>query len=202
LFKEEKMSEQDHTRAIFAVNSAYVLAGGQSRRMGRDKLFLSIDGSPLLEKTLAVCSERFNTVKILARENEKFAKFSVPVILDYENAQGPIAGIIAALEDCSDNYCFITAADLCDLNDEIISLLLDNFQGEEYFGIDEGAQKQPLCGIYSVAALNVLRDCADKNIFDLQSALKQINARFIPAPLENWRNINSAADLTHTLRDA
>lgn len=174
---------------------AYVLAGGQSRRMGQDKLFVRVDGKPLLERTLAVCLREFRTVSILAREREKFVNLGFPVVLDYPGARGPLAGIISALEDCPDSACFITAADLLDLNSELINRLLSEFSGEDYLGIDEGVQRQPLCGIYSTSALPVLRRQAERGALDLQSALRQLDVRCLAAPQANWRNINSEQDL-------
>lgn len=184
----------------FPIRYAYVLAGGKSRRLGRDKLFVPIEGRPLLERTLRVCREVFPDVKILAREKTKFANFDCAIVLDHPQAQGPLAGIISALEDCSDPACFITAADLCDLDHRVIHELLAEYDGEDYFGLNEGARRQPLCGIYSATALDVLRERAEQGVFDLQSALDCLITRFIPAPTGRWRNINTEIDLKQAAR--
>ncbi|MFQ5608576.1 MAG: molybdenum cofactor guanylyltransferase, partial [Candidatus Zixiibacteriota bacterium] len=109
------MDNLSEKRGGFVVRSAYVLAGGQSRRMSGDKLFLEINGKSLLKRTLEVCRSRFDEVWIVAKESEKFAGLDYPVVIDWPGADGPLAGIIAALSDCTESACFVTAADLYDL---------------------------------------------------------------------------------------
>lgn len=43
---------------MMKITQGYVLAGGQSRRMGHDKLFILVDGVPLLRWPLDVCRDR------------------------------------------------------------------------------------------------------------------------------------------------
>jgi molybdopterin-guanine dinucleotide biosynthesis protein A len=52
---------------------AYVLAGGGSRRMGVDKLFLHIGGRSLLERTIATCEVCFKQVRLVAGQSAKFS---------------------------------------------------------------------------------------------------------------------------------
>jgi molybdopterin-guanine dinucleotide biosynthesis protein A len=75
--------------------AAFVIAGGQSSRMGRDKAFLTLGGSTLLERALAVARCVSQEITIVG-PGEKFAAYG-PVIEDVYGGQGPLAGIHAAL---------------------------------------------------------------------------------------------------------
>ena len=75
--------------------AAFVIAGGQSSRMGRDKAFLTLGGSTLLERALAVARCVSQEVAIVG-PREKFAAYG-SVIEDVYRGQGPLAGIHAAL---------------------------------------------------------------------------------------------------------
>jgi molybdopterin-guanine dinucleotide biosynthesis protein A len=75
--------------------AAFVIVGGQSSRMGRDKAFLELDGRTLLERALELARSVSNDVKIVGRR-EKFTSYGA-VIEDLYPGQGPLAGIHAAL---------------------------------------------------------------------------------------------------------
>ena len=75
--------------------AAFVIAGGRSSRMGRDKAFLTLRGSTLLERALAVARCVSPEVTIVG-PREKFAAYA-NVIEDVYPGQGPLAGIHAAL---------------------------------------------------------------------------------------------------------
>ena len=75
--------------------AGFVLAGGESRRMGRDKALIEFSGEPLIVRALKLLRESGAEARIAgARANlERFA----PVIADPEPGRGPLGGICAAL---------------------------------------------------------------------------------------------------------
>jgi molybdopterin-guanine dinucleotide biosynthesis protein A len=84
--------------------SGFVLAGGQSSRMGRDKALLSFAGRPLIAHALSILREARLPAMIAganphandSQENGALAAFA-PVIDDPQPGLGPLAGICAAL---------------------------------------------------------------------------------------------------------
>jgi len=175
--------------------NAYVLAGGSSRRMGVDKLFLQIDGLSMLERAIAACKSCFKQVKLVASQATRLSSFGQAVIMDSPKAKGPMAGVIAALEDCETSQCFITAADLLDLNTEVIELMVSQYRGQQYFGLIEPNNIQPLCGIYRKSALEVFYKFARIDDFRMTEAVKAMNYGGIVFPNSPWRNINRPEDL-------
>ena len=73
----------------------YVLAGGRSSRMGRDKALLELAGKPLVlhavTKLRRVCAE----VSVLS-DNPELARYA-PLVRDLHAGCGPMGGIEAAL---------------------------------------------------------------------------------------------------------
>jgi molybdopterin-guanine dinucleotide biosynthesis protein A len=113
-----------------------------------------------------------------------------------------MAGVIAALEDCKTDYCFVTAADLADLSTEIITLLVDMYNNQQYLGLRESGGVQPLCGIYHKSALDVFYNRAQKADFGMTRAVKAMNHKGVILPAGQWRNINCPEDLgTGSLND-
>jgi molybdenum cofactor guanylyltransferase len=181
--------------------TAYILAGGQSSRIGFDKLLTQVNNNNLLEKTIKSCSLIIKTVKIVAKEKTKFAQFPNEILIDSHSADGPLAGIIAALEDCSKEFCFITAADFFDLNSHIISTIINEYANEQYLGMFINGMRQPLCGIYHKSSLHTMKKSAGESNYKMSDVLKKLNARFVKTNIAPWRNINHPIDFEAIKRE-
>jgi molybdopterin-guanine dinucleotide biosynthesis protein A len=204
---KEKVMKQSKTLAsrlrFFKIKKvrAYVLAGGQSRRIGSDKLLFEFNNTTLLKNTLQICSTLFSTVKIVAKDSNKFKSLSTPVLIDSTLADGPMAGVISALEDCSDDYCFITGADFYDFNEDVIKKVVKSYQNEQYLGLKINGRLQPLCGIYHYSCLVEFKKIAQTKNYKMADSLEQLNSRYIEILLPKWRNINHPEDLEAIRRD-
>lgn len=82
-------------RAGVAGIGGYVLAGGQSRRMGRDKALLLLEGKPLVEHATAKLEKVCSEVAILSARPE-LAPFG-RLVPDVHAGCGPLGGMEAAL---------------------------------------------------------------------------------------------------------
>lgn len=93
--------------------SAVILAGGESRRMGRDKAWIELDGEPLI--SLAVEKVRqlgVTKVYISGRAGEDYSVLKCPVLIDLEPDFGPLGGIERALHACESPLLLVLAVDL------------------------------------------------------------------------------------------
>jgi molybdopterin-guanine dinucleotide biosynthesis protein A len=128
--------------------AAFVIAGGQSSRMGRDKAFLTLDGSTLLERALAVARIVSREVKI-AGQREKFAAYG-SVIEDVYPGQGPLAGIHAALSSSEFELNLMIGVDTPFLDPQFVQYLAEEARtsGATVTAPQVGSQAQPLCAVY------------------------------------------------------
>src|SRR5246127_82709 len=90
--------------------AAFVLAGGQSTRMGADKAFVQLEGRTLLAHALALAKSVSSDVRIVGSP-EKFAAFG-EVVEDEFPQHGPLAGIHAALRASSIELNLMLAVDM------------------------------------------------------------------------------------------
>jgi molybdenum cofactor guanylyltransferase len=90
--------------------AAFVLAGGQSTRMGADKAFVQLEGRTLLAHALALAKSVTSDVRIVGSA-EKFAAFG-EVVEDEFPQHGPLAGIHAALRASSSELNLMLAVDM------------------------------------------------------------------------------------------
>src|ERR1700758_5454346 len=90
--------------------NGFVLAGGQSSRMGTDKAFVELGGHTLLERALQTVSAVASEVWILG-SREKFGEFG-DMIEDEFPDHGPLGGIHAALRASCQDLNLILAVDM------------------------------------------------------------------------------------------
>jgi molybdopterin-guanine dinucleotide biosynthesis protein A len=91
--------------------TVFVLAGGQSTRMGRDKALPLLGGQTLLERALALAHRVAPRVAVLG-PREKYAATGERIIEDEFSDCGPLAGIHAALGASETDLNLILSVDM------------------------------------------------------------------------------------------
>ena len=89
-----------------------ILAGGKSRRMGRDKLDLMLGGQTLLEYAVSRFEADFNDVYISVSDESRYPKIASRRVVDALPGAGPLSGLHAALKTLQCDGVFLVAADL------------------------------------------------------------------------------------------
>lgn len=112
------------TKATAAISdvAAFVLAGGQSTRMGRDKSLVSFAGRPLITFALDTLRDAGFSPSI-AGARSPLAPFA-PVIEDAKPDRGPLGGICAALATVQSQCAVFLPVDLPLLPTSLIAVLL------------------------------------------------------------------------------
>ena len=101
-----------------------VLAGGRSRRMGRDKALIIVDGETLAERTASILSAGgCDPVHIVGRQ-PALQKMSWPVITETGTAHHPLLGVCAALTANPDRLVLVAPCDIVNLSVAHITPLL------------------------------------------------------------------------------
>jgi molybdopterin-guanine dinucleotide biosynthesis protein A len=108
--------------------AGFVLAGGQSTRMGRDKALLAFDRRPLIEHVLATLHEAGLSASIAGANPSVLASLAAfaPVVEDLEPGRGPLAGVCAALASTTASYAVFLPVDLPLLPSSLIVYLLQH----------------------------------------------------------------------------
>ena len=134
--------------------AALILAGGRSRRMGRDKLMLPQDGSTVLGTAVRRFSEKFSRVLLSVDRAGRYPEIPVPHIADKFPGCGPLAGLHAGLEAAGEEGVFLAAADL-PFSDPETALRMIELCGEHEICVirDERGRFEPLFGCYRISVL-------------------------------------------------
>jgi len=104
--------------------TAFVLAGGESTRMGRDKAFLRLGGQTLLARALALAHRIAPRAAVLGAR-DKYAATGEWIIEDEFSYCGPLAGIHAALGASETDLNLILSVDMPFVPWEFFAYLLE-----------------------------------------------------------------------------
>ena len=105
-----------------------VVAGGESRRMGRDKATLPApDGSgTMVERVVDVVSQRCSPVYVMAAPGQSLPALSVPILRDEVRGLGPLPATgrgLRAAAAAGARYAFVAAVDMPSLTVDLIEEL-------------------------------------------------------------------------------
>jgi len=98
--------------------TGYVLAGGRSTRLGRDKRFLRLDGRTLLAATARRIEAALGRAPALVGDD---LPGGLP---DARLGCGPLGGLVAALRVCPTDWALVLAVDLPRLSGRDLEALL------------------------------------------------------------------------------
>ena len=138
--------------------TGYILAGGKSSRMKRDKAFLKIGKRTFLENAVEILKPNCERLKIVLNKSQTHfieqLPDNIPHIFDiYENC-GALGGIHAAFKDCKTKFAIILAVDLPFIISEAIEKLCELAVNSKDFSAIVPRQNddrlQPLCAVYRV----------------------------------------------------
>ena len=158
-----------------------LLAGGKNSRMGgREKAFLPIDGSPLVERTLSVLQSLFAETLIVTNSPSSYIDISAPTTGDLFPNCGPLGGLHAALSHITTGGAFIVACDMPFLNGELIRWLLGQWGDEDALVAVVADRIEPLHAIYARKCLSTAEACLNADRLAIQDFLDTVHVRYVP----------------------
>ncbi len=125
-----------------------ILAGGTSRRMGRDKSLLPLGDLPLIGHVARVLRSRFHRIIIVSDFPDKYRFLDLPTIPDLYKGIGPLGGIHAALSYAQTQLVFTASCDIPLVPPQLVDYLLDVDSPERTRLPLHNGVLQPLFGLY------------------------------------------------------
>ena len=127
--------------------AGFILAGGESRRMGTDKSRLVLNGKSFVERIAAELETVTNTVTVVGKETTSTAPLRhVPDIFP---KWGALGGVHTALASCEAEWCLIVACDFPFVTAELFARLASLCEDFEAVApIQSDGIPQPLCSLY------------------------------------------------------
>lgn len=178
-----------------------VLAGGESRRMGRDKALLDRDGESQLGYAVRLLGELTQQTFVSARPEQAAEpeRARYPLIIDAWDGIGPVAGILSALAEKPGTAWLVLA---CDLPNVTPQTLADLVAGRDparpftaYRSVHNGLP-EPLCAIVEPCARAIIEAFVAEGIHCPRKMMIRSDTQLLTQSDENaLDNINTPEDL-------
>ena len=186
--------------------TAALLAGGKSRRMGRDKAFLPVEWQgnsvPLWDRQLSILKAVAPAELVVSGPRKQGYPASVRVFPDKWDDAGPLGGIATSLARIHQNMLLVLALDLPRIQPGFLQKLLGRCEADRGVVPMLNNRFEPLVAVYPKAAYGIAIAQLKKGDYVLQNFVsKLMHSRLITCfevesdeqqQLENW---NTPEDL-------
>ncbi len=189
---------------VTAALAAIVLAGGASRRMGRDKATLPLTGvggyTTLVEQVVATCASRCSSVFVIAAPGQPLPALDAEILRDEVRGVGPLLATARGLRAAAAAGCelaFVCAVDMPYLSADLIDALIGpavRLRADVVLPWD--GRDHYLAGVYRSA----LADRADELVAGGERSMRALvetvdTQRVVMSEQRSLTNVNTPADL-------
>ncbi|MBT8087049.1 MAG: NTP transferase domain-containing protein [Gammaproteobacteria bacterium] len=195
------MNERTAKRPLYGL----LLAGGKSRRMGRDKALLDRDGESLLSYAARLLEESTDRVYVSARaaqRDEPQRRRFAQIIDRYENL-GPVAGILSAMDEHPQADWLVVACDLPNIDAQTFDALLQHRDTDKPFVAYRSSHDdlpEPLCALYLKGSEAIVRRFVDDGLHCPRKMLIRSDTLLLTQPNPKaLDNVNTPEELRGVL---
>ena len=180
-----------------------VLAGGQSRRMGRDKAYLEFEGETLIQRAISRVEPQVDVLGLSTGPNkERLSEIDLPRIFDLEPSEGPACGILAGLAWARASGGMSARLVTIPIDCPHIPFDLVRKLSAEEDGVifaSSGGRHHPVVGSWPASGLEVLLDAFNKGERKIDRLAEQLGWTTVDWPTDPkdpFYNVNTPAEFT------
>jgi len=176
--------------------SGFVLAGGGSTRMGRNKALLPFHGMTLVEHVAGIVREATGSVTLIG-DPRQLGHLGLHVIPDQLAGLGPAGGIETALTTTTTDWNLIAGCDMPGITRDILLRLLDRAASSSADCVAAAAsdgEPEPLCSVYHRRCLPAVGQAIRENRLKMKNLLAELGAEVMPVDSAALANVNTPAE--------
>jgi molybdenum cofactor guanylyltransferase len=184
--------------------TAVILAGGASKRMGRNKAYLKLGDRSFIQIISDNLRHRFRRIYVSAGTADAYRALGIPVIVDIYKGCGPIGGIHAALTCVETDWVFIIPCDIPLFSHTIVSELTEECRHIQAVVPVYKNMVHPLCALYHKSCLDTVEWRIYNGKFSVREMLDNLHTRYVPVKKDNafrLENINTPEDYARVLEN-
>lgn len=174
-----------------------VLAGGESRRMGRPKAWIEVGNTVLLRYVVERLGAAFSEVVVSFAEPEQMEQH-VPyrVVFDRKRSAGPLAGLEAGLIAARHDVLFAVACDMPYVTPSTAQLAVAAAGGCDAAIPRHDGLFEPVCGAYRKTALPAIVSALDAGNYIAHDVVEYLDVTWLEGlDVAEFENLNTPADL-------
>ena len=155
-----------------------ILVGGKSRRMGRDKAFLEVEGNPIIERVLEVFRANFERVVLAGDRKERFTSYGINVVPDIYPGSS-LGGLYTGLHEAETEYVFVSSCDLPYPNAEILRYLCSLRHDFDAVVPTTALGYEPLFAVYAKKCLGPIKSLLESGNFCAYAYYPQVKIKYV-----------------------
>ena len=187
-----------------------ILAGGESKRLGRDKAFETVGGRPILDRVVEAASLVSAKLYIVANDPSKFTEYSsrAELLRDEIPSLGPLGGLYTALLATKDQDNFLVPCDAPFVQPKLLKFLLSELEGCDAVVPIFGKLTHTTLAGYSVTCLPAIEKQLSLGRLKVKSFFQDVQVKYPDDDSINrydklglsFFNVNTEADLAEAER--
>ena len=179
--------------------TGFVMAGGESRRFGRDKRLLEIDGSSLLDRSRRLLFEFLGEEPFLVGDNlDAINTGAARIIRDAKPGCGPAGGLVSVLKTSPTPWALVLAVDLPNLGiPDLERLAAHTPFGFDVITLSLSGNPEPLAALYHRQTAGFWTERLEHGELELVDGIRKLSWKpvIVPQGTRTLDNINSPLDL-------
>jgi molybdopterin-guanine dinucleotide biosynthesis protein A len=186
--------------------AGYVLAGGGSTRFGRDKALAEIGGRTMLLRMHELLGHVVGKVTVIATP-EKYASLGIKCVADRWPGEGPLGGILTALEDAGarnekSEWSLIVSCDMPFLTQDWLRFLANRAakSNAQVVFPHSASGPEPLCACWQTGAAAKLRSGFERGVRKVTEGIALLRSEVLDE--QDWKRFDSAGRLFWNMNTA
>ena len=187
--------------------SCIVLAGGRSRRLGRDKAVEPFDGQPLIRRVIERVQPLASEIVVVAADTARGQALPLTdgerVALDIYPDCGSLSGIFSGLSATNSRWGLVVACDMPFLNRRLFEFMLGLRDGWDAVVPMPGDFPEPTHALYAKECLPHMEVKLQANDLKISGFFEDVRVRYLEETdvrqfdpeLHSFFNVNSPEDL-------
>ena len=187
--------------------AAVILAGGMSRRMGRDKAALPFGEETMLSHLVHTYQPYFDLTAVSLNQAGRFDTAGAMEVVDRRPGEGPMAGLEAAFLDTGADVIFLTGTDLPFGDPALARHLVEQLGEHDICLIRSEKGPEPLFAVYSSRCLNAIQKSLAEGRRSMYGVIQELDTLELSAEsLSRFdvgrilSNVNDPEEYTKALR--
>jgi molybdenum cofactor guanylyltransferase len=155
--------------------SAVLLAGGESRRMGKDKATILVRGKPLWQTQLELLRKlEPSEIFVSARTDPSWRPGDLQFVADAPPSRGPLSGLAASLARMRATHLLALAIDMPFMSENFLRCVCDQIEAGVGVVPKIDNRAEPLAAIYPRESVTDFRNALAGTNFSLQTLTRSL----------------------------
>ena len=187
--------------------TAVILAGGMSRRLGRNKALEPFQGEPLIRRVIARMGQVGESVSVIVNEAQRAHELDLPEevasSVDRYPGKGSLGGIVTGLITSPTVWSAFCACDMPFVNTRLYRYLASLRDGYDAVVPVVDGRPEPTHALYSRVCITPIEERIEADDLKISSFFSEVRVRLVPEDeirrldpdLLSFFNVNTQDDL-------